>query len=374
MSRRVIPKGLIGNQPASKGQTFYFGIGAINRSVRRNILSNALGDPFPSLPKINKIVEAAHQLAIHIVPARRALRQEYSINGGNTWQTAIVTRIGTQDVLQLTGLTNGTTYLISLRGVNHYGIGPSSAVQAGTPNPIGLVQRPNAGTYTQEIPLGVIVNYLLVGGGGGGASAYDTGSSGGGGGGMVLLTGDNAVPFTSQGGIYTIVVGSGGSGGPAITSPTRSEQNGQNGNPSSITGPGVSIIALGGGGGIRSRAANPLGAGGVQAQPPSQRSGGGQGGGNILSTEGSGGGGGAGGPGGNSISGGAGVGGNPKSVSLAGITGVFGKGGAGKANNDSNDLGVSATSAGNGGDGANAASSSSQAGGNGGQGAAWIYY
>jgi hypothetical protein len=83
------------------------------------------------------------------------------------------------------------------------------------------------------------VKYLLVGGGGGGGFGGDPGSigGGGGGGGDVLF---NTLSIVNNS-VYTIIIGSGGSGGISTV-------NGNPGNSSTITGPS-NIIAIGGEGG-----------------------------------------------------------------------------------------------------------------------------
>lgn len=77
----------------------------------------------------------------------------------------------------------------------------------------------------------VSVQVLLVAGGGGG---YKYGG-GGGGGGLILNT------YTFDPGVYTVTIGSGGSGGPYFQLATTS------GNNSSIVGPNINLVAIGGG-------------------------------------------------------------------------------------------------------------------------------
>jgi hypothetical protein len=77
----------------------------------------------------------------------------------------------------------------------------------------------------------VEVEYLVVGGGGGGGNGHDTGAGGGGGGGMVrTATGYSITPNQ----VYTITVGSGGSGG-ADTRETNNGTPGENSIFSTIT-------------------------------------------------------------------------------------------------------------------------------------------
>jgi hypothetical protein len=90
-------------------------------------------------------------------------------------------------------------------------------------------------TYTKVFSENTLCDILIVGGGGGGGQQN---SGGGGAGGLVLVQNINMI------GSYTINVGSGGAGGPI-------QQNGLNGNNSSITKSDNSVIitAIGGGGG-----------------------------------------------------------------------------------------------------------------------------
>ena len=113
-------------------------------------------------------------------------------------------------------------------------------------------------TISSESTLGVWL--LVVGGGGAGGYSQTTanlkgsyGAGGGGGGGGLIET--NGLKLAS--GTYTITVGA---GGPA---PTKSGNNGGDGNPSVFAGPtgsGVLFNALGGGGGAASGKAGSDGA------------------------------------------------------------------------------------------------------------------
>lgn len=96
------------------------------------------------------------------------------------------------------------------------------------------------------------VEYLVVAGGGAGGSASNNDTGGGGGAGG-LLTG-NVTPSSNT--LYTITLGAGGTGAAAGT-------NGGNGINSSISGTGISLTAIGGGGGVfRNLTASAGGSGG----------------------------------------------------------------------------------------------------------------
>jgi len=197
----------------------------------------------------------------------------------------------------------------------------------------------SAGTSTFTVPSGGIVcDILIVGGGGGGGAGI---GSGGGAGGLLYYTGVNI-----SAGIYTIIVGEGGSG--AVNYLAR----GANGNNSSAFG----YIAYGGGGGagqswvyntsgtasgtLQTTSANQgSGAGGTRYKNTGNNGTVGQGnsggnhidGGNIYS---SGGGGGAGGVGGNgSLSSPGGIGGIGVSSSITGTSIDYAGGGGGVKDN-----------------------------------------
>ena len=379
MSRRVIPKGLITNQPASdKGATWYRGVGALNRSVYRHLLINAsLPQPFPptTAPTIGNAVPSHLSLAFAITtPSQNAQYYEYSLDNGVNWTKYNLLDIGGEPYVLLTNLTNGQTYNITLRGVGRAGPGPASNVLTDTVNnQVSVQQFTTAGVYALPGPAkGTKVNYVLVGGGGGSGATYDNGTSGGGGGGMVI---QNSFFIADGTAAYTLTVGAGGSGGGFVpASPQPIQQPGNPGQASSIIGGSISVSALGGLGGQPSRGS---GAGGLQANPPNTAATGGNGGGGVPNNS-AGGGGGAGGDGtdgtvGDGAVGGAG--GVGLFVSLGGVTGTFGKGGNGASNTKTNVQGSSASPAsGNGGNGSSAGSNSDINGANGGSGVVWVYY
>ena len=137
---------------------------------------------------------------------------QYSSNSGTSWST-FNDGISTATSATVTGLSNGTPYLVRVAGINAVGSG-TFATSSGTPQPIATAQ------------------YLLVGGGGAGG-----GNTGGGGGAGQVSSG--VVTFTA-GVTYNVVIGSGGIG---------STGNGPNGTASTLIGGSISQSAAGGGGG-----------------------------------------------------------------------------------------------------------------------------
>ena len=220
------------------------------------------------------------------------------------------------------------------------------------------------------------VEYLVVGGGGGGGGAYDTGSGGGGGGGLVLSGTLNVVP----GYTYSVVVGAGGTGGtgtgttplgvvPAISG---TDTNGLAGGLSSFD----AIVALGGGGGYRSREySGGRGFGGSVAIILTAPTGGNGSDDRSYGVNG-GGGGGNGSAGGSSTltpqqlkTGGSGL---TKNISGSNVT--YGAGGVGGQIDVSLAGSIGATNTGNGGGGATCVSFDSKSGGNGGSGIVILKY
>ena len=229
----------------------------------------------------------------------------------------------------------------------------------------------NVGTFTWTAPSNVTsVEYLIVGGGGGGGAAYDTGSAGGGGGGLVLTGTISVTPGTS----YSIVIGAGGNGGDATTDGTyRQEYNGEDGSSSSFS----TIIALGGGGGYRSRITNgSAGLGGSASNVNVAPTGGNGGDNRTVSLTGGGGGGGNLSAGGSSNStpnfsrtGGAGLISN-----ISGSNVTYGAGGIGGPYHQSYKGLNASNNTGNGGQGASSVSFDYKTGGNGGSGIVILKY
>ncbi|MBU3608919.1 glycine-rich domain-containing protein, partial [Polynucleobacter nymphae] len=238
-----------------------------------------------------------------------------------------------QAILQLLGngayILNGTTYTPS--GTYTTALGNvGSLTWTGT----NYTWTPLTGASTSEL--------LLVGGGGAAGSQY--GGGGGGGGGLIYKT-----DVTLSAGVaYTIGIGNGGI---AVAS-----DNGGNGGSTSISGTGLSLTAIGGGGGstYNKLALNTGGSGGGTRTDPAQCGNaapcpgatsvyysdglsytygnpGGSGGQNGNGVGG--GGGGAGASGGNASNKTGGNGGNGLTVSITGQSQTFAGGGGGGAEN-----------------------------------------
>ena len=138
---------------------------------------------------------------------------QYSSNSGTTWSSFSHTASSNTSIT-VTGLTNGTSYLFNVAGINSIGTGNYTTSSAISPAPI------------------VSINYLVIGGGGAGG-----GNTGGGGGAGQVLSGSSTM---AVGTTYTVVVGSGGTG---------TTGNGNSGTASTVNGGAISLSAAGGGGG-----------------------------------------------------------------------------------------------------------------------------
>ena len=247
-------------------------------------------------------------------------------NGGNVG-------IGTIDPIAPLHIYNNTT--TATLPTEIVVAGATSATISGTTD--RYISFPYSGSattkdYTFTTTETLECDILVVGGGGSGG--YFGG--GGGGGGDVIYQTNISLPI----GTYNIVVGNGGT---KII--TNSQGAGNNGNNSSISGPGITTITAAGGGGGAGYAAYALvvpssgtssgGGGGASGNPPyttgavSQYSGAGGNGVSSFLTPG-GGGGGSVGPGGTStIKSKAGNGGIGNDISITGISLQYGGGGGG---------------------------------------------
>ena len=183
----------------------------------------------------------------------------------------------------------------------------------------------NIGSTTDTI---LTINYLIVAGGGSGGSSSGAGGGGGGAGG--LLTGTTSLPNGS----FTVTIGAGG------TSVTAGSNNhGNNGLNSSISGTGITTItATGGGGGGNAgglTGGSGGGAGGFSTTGGSGTVGQGNAGGSTTGFPAGAGGGGAGATGSNNSGNTGGAGGSGTSNSISGSSVTYAGGGGGGASSSS---------------------------------------
>jgi hypothetical protein len=133
--------------------------------------------------------------------------------------TGTNTATGSSSPIQLTGLTNCSSYQFKVRATNATGYGAYSGnSNSVTPTAKGSVSYTTPGTYSWVAPAGVTsVSVVAVGGGGGGAigtclyccsipATVYAGGTGAGGGGLGYKNNYSVTPGNS----YTVVVGAGG--------------------------------------------------------------------------------------------------------------------------------------------------------------------
>jgi hypothetical protein len=272
---------------------------------------------------------------------------QYSSNSGSSW-TTFSHAASASTSIDVTGLTNGTSYIFRVAAVNAMGTGQyslnSTSFIPNAPTVTGGTLTSDATyfyrTFTASGTLGISggalpISYLLVGGGGGSGGGGSTGYySGGGGGGGVL---SSTLAFNSN---TSVVIGGGGAAG---------SQSGDNGfagiNGANTTAFGLTALGGGGGGGNSTTVASISGKGldggsGGGGALYSTVNGGGSGssgqgfsGGGTTGSS-SGGGGGAGGPGGTGNASTGGAAGLAFASSINGISSFYAGGGAGRGSSD----------------------------------------
>jgi uncharacterized repeat protein (TIGR02059 family) len=93
----------------------------------------------PTAPVLDSVSPGNGQLALNFTQSEKnPTNYQYSVDGGISWTTRDPR--STSSPLLITGLTNGTTYQLRLRGVNSSGTGPSSNQLSGAP--VGNLQPP----------------------------------------------------------------------------------------------------------------------------------------------------------------------------------------------------------------------------------------
>lgn len=192
-----------------------FGTSPVSEAVSQTLTSR------PAAPTIGTATGGDRKLTVTFTAGatggKSITNYQYSVDGGTTYTAFSPAQ--TTSPLTVSGLTNETAYTVKIKAVNANGAGAASdASNEVTPLPVvitgGTITTTGGYTYhaftsngTFSVQGAVLdADILVVAGGGGGASF--TGAGGGAGG---LLT------FTNQtigAGTKSVVVGSGGSGGP----------------------------------------------------------------------------------------------------------------------------------------------------------------
>jgi hypothetical protein len=283
---------------------------------------------------------------------------QYSSDSGSSW-TTVSHAASTATSIDVTGLTNGTSYIFRVSAINAIGTGQYSLNSTSyIPSPPTITggtltsdatyyYRTFTSTGTLSISGGAVpISYLLVAGGGGSGGGGNTGYySGGGGGGGVL---SSTTPFSTT---TTVIIGAGGAAGSQTGDTGIAGTNGDN-----TTAFGLTAVGGGGGGGNSTLVDSITGKGksggsGGGGALYSTASGGGAGtsgqgysGGGTTGTS-SGGGGGAGGAGGAGNSNTGGAAGAALSSSINGTATLYAGGGAGRGSSSNGSTSSGGTAA-----------------------------
>ena len=121
------------------GTSYYIGLRAVNViGTGSNPASYTFFTPksTPTAPHITSVSSGNTQLVAYFTDTTTATSSadyyQYSINGGTTW-----TAFTSPNQVSISGLTNGTSYPIRIRGVNSYGNGTASDAVYQTPSDRG---------------------------------------------------------------------------------------------------------------------------------------------------------------------------------------------------------------------------------------------
>jgi hypothetical protein len=161
-----------------------------------------------------------------------------NMNGSSVAISNAITIIGSLNTLTITGFTSGINYQVTYVYSNNT-IAPSPVVGGSTIYRF-FSTTTTSGSYSSTKNLSPITYLVVAGGGGGGKSVVNGNGGGGGAGGVLPGTGGTI----NSGTTYQIQVGRGGAGQTSNLQPT-----GENGVNSSLELNGVTLYAIGGGGG-----------------------------------------------------------------------------------------------------------------------------
>ena len=120
----------------TNGTTYFVGVTATNAagtSVSSSPLQPVTPIARPGAPSITSVASGDSYLAVSFTAGAAGgdpiTSYQYSLDGGATWTTAS----GTTSPVYINGLTDGTSYPITLRAVSAAGVGASSSSVSGTP-------------------------------------------------------------------------------------------------------------------------------------------------------------------------------------------------------------------------------------------------
>jgi titin len=123
-----------GTTPLENGTTYYVELRAVNAqgAGQASAVATGIASTTPDAPTITAVAPGASTLHVTFTPAANGgaeiLRYEYRLNNGNWVYTGTLS-----NAFDITGLTNGTSYAVSVRAVNANGNGDPSPSVSGTP-------------------------------------------------------------------------------------------------------------------------------------------------------------------------------------------------------------------------------------------------
>lgn len=205
MSIKQFPGGIITKNPTAPTTSTAQGIWTLDQA--QNYTKQGIWPRSPGAPTIGTATDAATGGKVNVTFTAPSCTGSNAITGYTAVSTpSCITGTGASSPIQVSGLSNGTSYTFQVRATNGAGTGPlSAASNSVTPTaPVtGQQAYTSAGSYTWVAPTGVTkVSVVAVGGGSGGSGSYP-----GSGGGLGYKNNYTVTPGSS----YTVVVGSGGS-------------------------------------------------------------------------------------------------------------------------------------------------------------------
>ena len=128
---------------------YYIKLKAVNvvgvSDSESNVISTQTAST-PSAPTIDTVTAGSGNLTVSFTAGGSGgstiTKFEYSLDSGSNWETATVL----SSPFVITGLTNGTSYSLKMRGVNVIGNGTASAMVSGTPYTV-----PGAPSFTGTV-------------------------------------------------------------------------------------------------------------------------------------------------------------------------------------------------------------------------------
>ena len=249
------PGGIITKNPTAPTATVAKGIWTAQQAA--SYAKQGIWPRSPGAPTIGTATDAAAGGKVNITFTAPTDTGSASITTYTATSTpGSITGTSATSPIQVSGLTNGTSYTFKVTATNGAGTGPSSASSnSATPTAAVAGQQAydSSGTFTWVALTGVTsVSVQGGGGGGGGGKGYNGYNGGAGGsGGMGYANNYSVTPGSS----YTVTVGTGGAGGNGYGGPCA------DGFAGGATSFASASFSAGGGGGGGVTSACPTGGG-----------------------------------------------------------------------------------------------------------------